>query len=287
MGMGKRDNASFLQRLPLIAGASAASETATYPIDFVKTRMQFAQNRIGWFGTTLQVLRSEGHGIYSGIQPAILRHWVYSVCRIYLYEQLREGWRSSNENVEPGFVVKFAMGAVAGGTGQFIASPTDLLKIRMQTDRQKNNPPKYKGIRHCFSEVLSEAGVSGMWRGVGPNVYRAMAVNFGELATYDIAKRQVMDLSGWSDGIAVHSFSAIISGLAATTCSCPFDVMKTRLMAGSHTGILSCFRETVASEGFMAMYKGFMPTWARLGPWQFIFWVSYEKLRYLAGIEGF
>ena len=32
-----------------------------------------------------------------------------------------------------------------GGIGQLIASPTDMIKVRMITDRQMNNPPKYSG----------------------------------------------------------------------------------------------------------------------------------------------
>ena len=30
-----------------------------------------------------------------------------------------------------------------------------------------------------------------------------------------------------------------------------------------------------------ALYKGFMPVWLRLAPWQIIFWTSYEQLRKL------
>ena len=45
--------------------------------------------------------------------------------------------------------------------------------------------------------------------------------------------------------------------------------------------------KTVRHEGVTALWKGFLPTWARLGPWQFVFWVSYEKLRQASGISSF
>jgi len=287
MGVRKTSEGSVLKRLPLIGCAAAISETCTYPIDLVKTRMQFAETRIGWLGTTVQVLKTEGGWIFAGIEPAVMRHFVYSAARVYIYEHLRSAYRDRHGDSDAGFVVKLAMGSIAGGLGQFIASPTDLLKIQMQTDRQRNNPPLYRGIRHCAQSVYSQAGLIGMWRGVGPNVYRAMAVNFGELAFYDLAKKKVMETTGWADGLAVHSIAGILSGLTSTICSCPFDVVKTRLMAGSHSGVLQCFQDTAREEGILALYKGFLPTWARLGPWLLIFWVSYEKLRYLAGIEGF
>ena len=40
-------------------------------------------------------------------------------------------------------------------------------------------------------------------------------------------------------------------------------------------------------QGPLALYKGFMPGWLRLGPWQLVFWCTYEQLRILTGIGGF
>jgi hypothetical protein len=31
----------------------------------------------------------------------------------------------------------------------------------------------------------------------------------------------------------------------------------------------------------------FLPTWARLGPWQLVFWTSYEHLRSLGALPSF
>jgi solute carrier family 25 uncoupling protein 27 len=44
---------------------------------------------------------------------------------------------------------------------------------------------------------------------------------------------------------------------------------------------------TVKQEGLAALWKGFGPTWLRLGPWQFCFWVTYEELRLQTTGEGF
>ena len=80
----------------------------------------------------------------------------------------------------------------------------------------------------------------------------------------------------------------------AAIVSCPVDVVKTRMMNQQSKGAvvlykssLDCFMKTVKVEGFFGMYKGFLPTWARLGPWQFTFWVAYEQLRIISGVGGF
>lgn len=92
-----------------------------------------------------------------------------------------------------------------------------------------------------------------------------------------------------------EDLASIMSGLSATTLSCPADVIKTRMMnqAASEDGKLmyrnsyDCLVKTVKFEGVKALWKGFFPTWARLGPWQFMFWVSYEKFRQIAGLSSF
>jgi solute carrier family 25 uncoupling protein 27 len=45
--------------------------------------------------------------------------------------------------------------------------------------------------------------------------------------------------------------------------------------------------KVIAHEGPLALYKGFVPGWLRLGPWQLTFWVSYEQLRIATGLGGF
>ena len=42
-----------------------------------------------------------------------------------------------------------------------------------------------------------------------------------------------------------------------------------------------CGLHTVTTEGFPALYKGFVPAFARMGPWNVIFFIVYEKLKTL------
>lgn len=46
-----------------------------------------------------------------------------------------------------------------------------------------------------------------------------------------------------------------------------------------YKGSIDCFIQTVRNEGFRALYKGFIPTWVRMGPWNIIFFISYEQLK--------
>lgn len=115
----------------------------------------------------------------------------------------------------------------------------------------------------------------------------------GELTTYDSAKKAIVPYTG--DNLKCHLASAICSGFVASLCSTPADVAKSRIMGQNklpdgtypYKGTFDCWAKVVRNEGPLALYKGFIPGWLRLGPWQLVFWVSYEQMRILTGIGGF
>lgn len=178
---------------------------------------------------------------------------------------------------------------------QIVASPADLIKVRMQVDGQlvrRGIEARYTGLADAFGKIIRTDGVKGLWKGALPNAQRAFLVNMGELACYDQAKSFIVNNKIAQDGIYAHTLASIASGLSATILSCPADVVKTRMMSQVETkviymGTYDCLVKTVRMEGILALWKGFFPTWARLGPWQFVFWVSYEKFRYIAGLSSF
>lgn len=156
-------------------------------------------------------------------------------------------------------------------------------------------PVRYTGIIDAFNKIIQSEGVPGLWRGVLPNAQRAFLVNMGELSCYDQAKRFIIKHKVCEDNVLAHTMASVASGLCATTLSCPADVVKTRMMNQSsvkkcetlYRNSYDCLVKTVKFEGMMALWKGFFPTWARLGPWQFVFWISYERFCQASGLSSF
>ncbi|TPP57964.1 Mitochondrial uncoupling protein 4 [Fasciola gigantica] len=242
---------------------------------------------------------------------------------------------SSSNECEAGerdwrFVLRAATaGMVAGGTAQFLASPTDLMKVRLQTEHAWQSEASFTtksgltrldphaqissgGIVRIFKQLLSEGGVTGLWRGGLPNVQRAALINMGELTTYDTAKRWYAIRFQWSmrkmkfigqmfppcpvqDGPFLHICSSATSGFVAAVVGTPADMIKTRIMnqRASYTdglmynGVIDCATKVVRNEGCFALYKGFFLIWARIAPWSLTFWLTYEKIRVLIGVGGF
>ncbi|XP_020080957.1 mitochondrial uncoupling protein 3 [Ananas comosus] len=294
-----------LEKVGLTSLSAAAAEAATFPIDVTKTRLQLRRGSPpaaaaaaaagNLVRVTSEIYRSGGLlGFYSGLSPALLRHLFYTPIRIVGYEHLRNATAADDS-----LLAKALAGGVSGVFAQIVASPADLIKVRMQADGRlsiQGLQPRYSGIADALRKIIQDEGFLGLWRGVVPNAQRAFLVNMGELTCYDHAKHFIIRKHICDDNTYAHTLASIASGLCATTLSCPADVVKTRMMnqaSGKEAeGLLyrnsfDCLIKTVKYEGLIALWKGFLPTWARLGPWQFVFWVSYEKLRKASGLSSF
>lgn len=304
-------NDSLPVRYAISCLAASMAETVTYPLDLAKTRLQIqgevglggsassAARHLGALGTGASILREEGpRGLYRGLSPAIGRHVLYTGIRICAYEKLRK--LATDEGSVPITTGRaMACGATAGAFAQLFASPADLIKVQLQMEgrrRAQGLPPRVHGVLHATQKIVSEGGLAGLWKGWLPSIQRAALVNMADLATYDKVKRILLRETGLGDTWLLHGLSSIFAGLAAAICSTPMDVVKTRVMNQStdsagrgllYKGTLDCFAKTVRQEGFLALYKGFVPIWTRMGPWSLTFWVSYEEIRKLAGSSSF
>ncbi|PIO59567.1 hypothetical protein TELCIR_18968, partial [Teladorsagia circumcincta] len=77
----------------LSCAAALVAETVTYPLDITKTRLQIARNKLtkgGMFQVTYDIVRREGAmSLWTGVGPAITRHYIYTGIRMGAYESLR------------------------------------------------------------------------------------------------------------------------------------------------------------------------------------------------------
>ncbi|XP_075055832.1 kidney mitochondrial carrier protein 1 isoform X1 [Mixophyes fleayi] len=254
---------SALNWKPFIYGglASITAECGTFPIDLTKTRLQvqgqandakYKEIRYrGMLHALARICREEGlTALYSGIAPAMLRQASYGTIKIGTYHSLKRLFVDRPEDET--LVLNVFCGVLSGVVSSCIANPTDVLK------------------------------------GVSLTAQRAAIVVGVELPVYDITKKHLI-LSGlMGDTVYTHFLSSFTCGLAGALASNPVDVVRTRMMnqrsisdGSSYKGTLDCLLQTWKNEGFSALYKGFWPNWLRLGPWNIIFFITYEQLKKL------
>ncbi|CAH1112388.1 unnamed protein product [Psylliodes chrysocephalus] len=294
-----------------ICGVIAACHTEiyTYPLDLVKTRLQIQGSlhdsipeapRRGMMKTAVGVVKEEGFfSLWTGISALWIRHVIYSGTRITVYNEIRGLFQKYGSEDKLALWQAIICGMACGFVAQLLSNPMDLIKVQLQMEGKRKLlglPPRGTGFCNAFKRVYSIGGIRGLWIGWVPSCLRAILVAIGDLTTYDTAKRFFIKHFGLSDRIALHSLASFIAGLASTILSNPSDVIKSRIMNQpvdmhgkglSYKGTWDCFKTTVKEEGFWALYKGFWPTWLRLGPWAVIYWDSYEYIRIIIGGKTF
>ncbi|KAM6093967.1 kidney mitochondrial carrier protein 1 isoform 1-T3 [Chlamydotis macqueenii] len=288
---------SALNWKPFIYGglASITAECGTFPIDLTKTRLQ-VQGQVndakykeiryrGMVHALVRICREEGlKALYSGIAPAMLRQASYGTIKIGTYQSLKRMFVERPEDET--LMINVLCGILSGVISSSIANPTDVLKIRMQAQGSVIQG----GMMGNFIQIYQKEGTKGLWKAISLTAQRAAIVVGVELPVYDLTKKHIIMSGFMGDTVYTHFLSSFTCGLAGALASNPIDVVRTRMMNqrsqqhGGHLnykGTLDCLLQTWKNEGFFALYKGFWPNWLRLGPWNIIFFVTYEQLKKL------
>ncbi|KAL4566087.1 hypothetical protein LXL04_030197 [Taraxacum kok-saghyz] len=247
--------------------------------------------RSGPVSVGVKIFQTEGvAALFSGISATVLRQTLYSTTRMGLYEIFREKWTDPNTGTFS-LTRKITAGLLAGGIGAAVGNPADVAMVRMQADgrlpmAQRRN---YKGVGDAISTMVKQEGVTSLWRGSSLTVTRAMIVTASQLASYDQIKETIIKQGVMADGLGTHVTASFAAGFVASVASNPVDVIKTRMMnmkveegvAPPYKGAIDCALKTVKAEGPMALYKGFIPTISRQGPFTVVLFVTLEQVRKL------
>lgn len=282
---------------PFVCAAMAASwaEVCTIPLDTVKVRLQIQGNAPagtalkykGFGGTFATIAKEEGvTALWKGLTPGLLRQCVFGTLRIGLYDHVKAFYHSGPGDASLG--IKILTGLTTGAIGISVASPTDLVKIRLQAEGRlpPGVPRRYNGTIDAFSKIFREEKITGFWKGVGPNIVRNSIINAAELATYDQAKEVAVKQWKWADNLTTHLVCATTAGFVATCAGSPADVVKTRVMnqkinadgTKQYKNAIHCLTTVIKNEGPMALYKGFWPNFARIGTWNIVMFLTREQL---------
>ena len=288
-------------RYPFWFGGSAASmaAVATHPLDLGKMAHTFLWNYLTAFvvkvrlqtrapdapktmtGTFVNIVRKQGPlGLYNGLSAALLRQLTYSTVRFGVYEDLKTRFgptpTADKPNPKTPLLHLVAMSSVAGALGGIVGNPGDVLNVRMQSDFAK--PPaerrNYKHAGEGLVRMARDEGPASLMRGVGANSSRALLMTASQLASYDVFKGILLSPTTaatlhytFKDNLVTHFTASLAAGFVATTVCSPVDVIKTRIMsAKAKQGIMDILRSAVKEEGYLWMFRGWVPSFIRLGP---------------------
>lgn len=291
--------------------ASIVAGCSTHPLDLIKVRMQLQGEssvrvapaqlganipvsgppRMGPIAVGMRIIQQDGAAaLFSGVSATMLRQTLYSTTRMGLYDMMKNKW-TDPETGNMKLWKKIGAGLIAGGIGAAVGNPADVAMVRMQADgrlpaAQRRN---YKSVVDAISQMVKNEGIGSLWRGSSLTVNRAMLVTASQLASYDQIKETILDKGVMKDGLGTHVTASFAAGFVASVVTNPIDVIKTRVMnmkvetgkAPPYAGATDCALKTIKTEGVMALYKGFIPTISRQGPFTIVLFVTLEQVRKL------
>ena len=112
-------------------------------------------------------------GFYKGAKAAVFRQTLYPLIKMTIYDFLNKK-SASKDPKDQSLLKKVLIGVLAGGAGNFVATPTDLIKIRMVNDHKGE---RYSGLSDAFVKIYKEeGGFIALYKGCWPNTTRAAVV---------------------------------------------------------------------------------------------------------------
>uniref|UniRef100_A0A6N2KX06 EF-hand domain-containing protein n=1 Tax=Salix viminalis TaxID=40686 RepID=A0A6N2KX06_SALVM len=182
----------------LLAGgmAGAVAQTAIYPMDLVKTRLQTyvcesgkAPN-LGALAKDIWI--QEGpRAFYKGIVPSLLGIIPYAGIDLAAYETLKDMSKTYMlHDSEPGPLVQLGCGTISGALGATCVYPLQVIRTRMQAQPPSNAAP-YKGMSDVFWRTFQNEGYGGFYKGIFPNLLKVVPAASITYMVYEAMKKRL------------------------------------------------------------------------------------------------
>ncbi|KAJ5776659.1 uncharacterized protein N7511_001670 [Penicillium nucicola] len=269
--MGKSTDSSIIYPKWFGGSASCMAVLVSHPLDLLKVRMQMEPGGVkaGTFASCARIVREEGLlALYNGLSAGFMRQLTYGSVRIGLYETLKDEARANSIPVSP--PVLGLLAGISGFVGAIFGNASDIGNIRMQNDGSL--PPhlrrNYRHVFDAWGQIRRLEGWRAFGQGLWPNAFRCGLMTSCQLASYDSFREllsKTTGIDGNNPGLQVSA--SFLAALVATTLCSPIDVIKTQLMGSSEKqGVWQVIKGLTATEGARWIFRGWAPSFVRLGP---------------------
>ncbi|ORY00080.1 mitochondrial carrier [Basidiobolus meristosporus CBS 931.73] len=228
-----------------------------------------------------KIWNNEGFkALYKGITPAVYREGSKNIFRIGMFDPLLNAVHDPNCGVTAPTWKRVIVGSICGAMGAVSCNPFELAKTRLQA-AVKSSGAAHVGYQHGYSglsdalvSVIKRDGIVGLYRGSMMSMARSLVGSGANMSTYSLSKEYMLR-KGYEDSAWVDIVCGFYSAFWSVLCMNPIDTLRTRLynqptsQDGSgllYANGLDAFKKVTSSEGYGALYKGFVTHFLRIGP---------------------
>jgi solute carrier family 25 (mitochondrial carnitine/acylcarnitine transporter), member 20/29 len=235
-------------------------------------KLQTNTKFLGPFDCCKRVIKREGLiGLFSGIGPPLLISTAVNAIVFTSYNYTLKLFKpeEGEDDWKPNLIQMFLSGCTGGLAQSFITGPGELLKIRLQTNKE------IKTSYGAMKKIVKTSGPLGIFRGLSATIYREVPAFGGYFTTY----YTTMDLMGDRFGKILPSFIAGgLAGVVSWATIYPIDIAKSMIQMSdtSSTSTVKVLRELQQKHGWRYLYRGLGTTIVRSLPVNAVVFPVYE-----------
>ncbi|EED89477.1 predicted protein [Thalassiosira pseudonana CCMP1335] len=276
----------------LIAGgvAGSAGIIVGHPFDSIKVRMQMmASSSSGSTSSAMSLLQNSQYGsIWRGIGAPLTMAAVINASIFLTYGGSTRMWNAyfDTNSEKKSLWRDGGCGGFTGVVSSLIICPTEHVKTKMQTQKKvadANNRVVYQDSFHAARNIVSNYGITGLYRGLAATTARqspGFVVYFG---TYDRLKEYgIKHYFGTQHSLLASMTAGGMAGSLSWAIVYPVDLIKSRIQAlpidcaKSERSMVNVARGVIESRGVGALYRGFGITMLRAFPVNGVIFPTYE-----------
>eukprot|EP00257_Ricinus_communis_P013305 XP_015570716.1 calcium-binding mitochondrial carrier protein SCaMC-3 [Ricinus communis] len=195
-GEGNKADVGTTGRLFAGGFAGAVAQTAIYPMDLVKTRLQTYTCKNGKVPNLGAMSRDiwvqEGpRAFYRGLVPSLLGIIPYAGIDLAAYETFKDmSKKYILRDSEPGPLVQLGCGTLSGALGATCVYPLQVVRTRMQAHRT-NTGTAYEGMSDVFRRTFQHEGIRGLYKGIFPNMLKVVPSASITYMVYEAMKKRL------------------------------------------------------------------------------------------------
>merc|ERR1712241_866404 len=171
-------------------------------------------------------------------------------------------------------------GALSCGITHTAVTPLDLVKCRLQVNKEK-----YKSLGNGFKVTFAEGGASGLFLGWAPTAIGYTMQGICKFGFYEVFKKIYGDMIG-EENAYLYRTSLYLAASAsaeffADIALSPMESCKVRIQTSPvgtfPTTLRGAFPKIRAEEGVSGFYKSLPPLWGRQIPYTMMKFACFER----------
>ncbi|XP_066210167.1 mitochondrial glutathione transporter SLC25A40 isoform X1 [Saccopteryx leptura] len=141
-------------------------------------------------------------------------------------------------------------------------------------------PGRFQGTLDAFLKIIRNEGIKSLWSGLPPTLVMAVPATVIYFTCYDqlsaLLRSQIRENEG-----SIPIVAGIVARLGAVTVISPLELIRTKMQSKkfSYKELHRFVSKKVSGDGWISLWRGWVPTVLRDVPFSAMYWYNYEVLK--------